>query len=72
MDKKDKKIEILNFITNYQKKNGLSPSIREIGDGVGLKSSSTVFYHLHVLKTQKRIDFRDKCARSIIIKERKK
>lgn len=37
---------ILLFIKNYIKEHGYSPSVREIGEGVGLKSTSSVYDHL--------------------------
>ena len=41
-----KEYEILTYITNYHNKHGYMPSIREICDGVNVKSTSTVHYHL--------------------------
>lgn len=38
---------IINFIRDYPHK--YPPSVREIGEGVGLKSSSTVHHHLSKL-----------------------
>ncbi|MDD2620650.1 MAG: transcriptional repressor LexA [Syntrophomonadaceae bacterium] len=38
--------EILDYIKNSIKTNGYPPSVREIGQAVGLKSSSTVHAHL--------------------------
>lgn len=41
---------LLDFIREFQDKhNGMPPSIREIGEAVGLASSSTVHCHLHAL-----------------------
>lgn len=37
---------ILNFIIRFQHEKGFAPTFREIGEGVGLKSSSTVSGHL--------------------------
>lgn len=42
--------EILNFVYNETKKKGYPPSVREIGEAVGLKSSSTVHAHLEKLQ----------------------
>ncbi|SDL23344.1 LexA family protein [Natronincola ferrireducens] len=39
---KDKKMEILVSIKNYIEKRGYSPTVREIGKLVGLRSTSTV------------------------------
>ena len=38
--------KILQFIIDYIQEHGYSPTIREIGAGVGLKSTSSVVYHL--------------------------
>ena len=45
----DKQKNILNFINIFVEKNGYAPSVREICTGVGLKSTSTVQYHLEKL-----------------------
>lgn len=37
---------ILNFIKEYVEKHCYAPSIREIGEGVGMKSSSSVHFHV--------------------------
>lgn len=37
---------ILHFIIRYLKAHGYPPTVQEIGDGVGLKSKSTVHAHL--------------------------
>lgn len=45
--KRDK--EVLEFIKNYMMKNGMTPTIREIGDGIGLSGTSTVHRHFRNL-----------------------
>ncbi len=42
--------QILAFIKEATKRRGYAPSIREIGDGVGLRSSSSVQRHLRLLE----------------------
>lgn len=42
----EKQQEILNFIKEEIKKHGYPPTTREICDGVGLKSTSSVYFHL--------------------------
>lgn len=42
--------QILDFVTQYTKKHGYSPSFEEIGDGLDFSSLSTVHYHLEKLK----------------------
>jgi repressor LexA len=52
-DKKDvssKGEEILLFIERYSRKNGYPPTVREIGEAVGLASSCSVHYHLRKLE----------------------
>ena len=44
-----KQEEILNYIDKTIKSNGYSPTVREICQAVGLKSTSTVQYHLKKL-----------------------
>lgn len=41
---------ILDCIVNTTRERGYPPTVREIGDAVGLKSSSTVHFHLNVLQ----------------------
>ena len=45
-----KKREILDFIAGCQRARGYPPSVREIGEAVGLTSSSTVHAHLNSLQ----------------------
>jgi repressor LexA len=48
----DKRREILNFIKDSLVERGYPPSVREIGEAVGLASSSTVHAHLAVLQRE--------------------
>ena len=41
---------ILPFIKTFRQKNGYSPTVREIGQHCGIKSSSVVQYHLNLLE----------------------
>ena len=45
-----KQQEILEFLTAYMRQFGHAPSIREIGEAVGLRSPSTVHSHLKILE----------------------
>jgi repressor LexA len=47
-----KRREILDFIAAQQRQKGYPPSVREIGEAVGLTSSSTVHTHLTTLQKQ--------------------
>jgi repressor LexA len=48
----DKRRAILNFIEEQQRARGYPPSVREIGEAVGLASTSTVHAHLNTLQRQ--------------------
>lgn len=41
--------KILNIIVKYQEKHGYPPTVREIGESIGLKSSSSVHAHLRYM-----------------------
>ncbi|MHB1598172.1 MAG: transcriptional repressor LexA [Acidimicrobiales bacterium] len=47
-----KRRQILEFISDQIRSRGYPPSVREIGEAVGLTSSSTVHTHLQVLQRQ--------------------
>ncbi|HVT42301.1 MAG TPA: transcriptional repressor LexA [Acidimicrobiales bacterium] len=47
-----KRLQILNFIADCQRERGYPPSVREIGEAVGLASSATVHTHLAVLQRE--------------------
>ena len=46
----EKKRQILDFIEQCQRERGYPPSVREIGEAVGLTSPSTVHNHLASLQ----------------------
>jgi repressor LexA len=41
--------EVLDFLVAYIRDHGYAPSIEEIGDALGMRSTSTVAYHLEAL-----------------------
>ena len=41
--------QILRFIQDYKRKHGYAPTVREIGPAVGLKSTSSVHYHIQIM-----------------------
>jgi repressor LexA len=49
---KDRRQKIVDFIRQYSQEHGYAPSIREIGDAVGIRSTRAVKYHLDVLVNQ--------------------
>lgn len=60
-----KQKEIYDFIISYMKENLFSPTVREIGMGVGLKSTSSVYTHLKNLKKHNLITMRESEPRTI-------
>lgn len=46
----DKAEKIMEFINRFIAENGYSPSVREIGAGVGLRSTASVTYHIQALQ----------------------
>ena len=63
----NKQAEILAFLSAYIGEYGHAPSIREIAEAVGLKSTSTVHYHLNELKSQGKIDMDERKKRTITL-----
>ncbi|MBQ7340720.1 MAG: transcriptional repressor LexA [Oscillospiraceae bacterium] len=41
---------ILDFVNDFTRENGFAPSVREIGQAVGLSSTASVSYHLHQMQ----------------------
>lgn len=48
----DKAQQIMDFINRFIQENGYAPSVREIGAGVGLRSTASVSYHLQALQSK--------------------
>ncbi len=61
--------KILEFLTRFQDDNGYSPSIREIGDSINVKSTSLVDYYLNQLEQMGYISRDDRISRSIRVLE---
>jgi SOS-response transcriptional repressor LexA len=57
--------KIVTSIKEYSEKHGFSPTVRELGDMVGLKSSSTVHRHLLSLKEEGKISWNPAMPRTI-------
>lgn len=56
---------VYDFIVEYIKRNGYAPTVREIGEAVSLKSTSSVFNHLISLEDEGKIVMKDKAPRAI-------
>ncbi len=59
--------EILEFIKDYIRAENMAPSVREICEGVGIRSTSTVHRYLHRLETEGRIHMADGKNRAIVV-----
>ena len=57
--------QIYQFISKYINDMGFSPTVWEIGNAVGLKSSSSVYSHLSKLEIEGRIESKPYCPRTI-------
>lgn len=61
----DREKEILEVINNYILVNEFSPTVREIGEMVGLKSSSTVHNYLKGLEEKGYLERHKSCPRAL-------
>ncbi len=59
--------KILQFLNDFQQKNGYSPSIREIGESIGVRSTSLVDYYLKQLEEMEYISREQHISRSICV-----
>jgi len=59
--------KIMEFLEKFQEENGYSPSIREIGESIGVNSTSLVDYYLRQLVALGYIERDDHISRSIRI-----
>lgn len=62
-----KREEILEFLMEFSTENGYSPSVREIGAAVGLRSTASVYHHLEALRDKGLIEMDEQKKRSISI-----
>lgn len=66
----NKREEILAFLKNFSAQYGYAPSVREIMQGVGLKSTASVHYHLRALSDSGAIEMDADKNRAIRLPER--
>ena len=62
-----KRAEILQFLTEFTKHNGYSPTVREICAAVGLSSTASVYRHLEALRDEGLICMDEQKKRSITV-----
>lgn len=63
----DSQKKIYDIIKDFMKNNGYAPTVREIGEIAGLKSSQTVFTHLTNLENKGFITYEKNKSRTIRI-----
>lgn len=68
MELTEREKEVLEFIVQYRKEKGYSPSMREIAHGCYIGSLNGVSYFVNQLVMKKAIDYVPRQARSITIK----
>lgn len=66
------KYKVFNFIKEFIGEKGYSPTVRQIGKGVGLNSSSTVHAHLNNLRKEGLIDWEEGLVRTIRLIQKEK
>jgi repressor LexA len=57
-------VKIVHYIAEYSDRKGMSPTIREIGDYLGVSSTSHVKHYLVALRRQELVSWTDNVARS--------
>lgn len=73
MKKIDEKLKkVYDFTFEYIEENGYPPSVREICDAVGIKSTATTYYYLEKLKSQGVLSKSPLKKRAITINNREK
>ena len=61
------KERVLEYIVEFMLANDYPPTVREIGAGVGLKSTSSVYEYLQRLQDEGRIDYEPDKPRTITV-----
>lgn len=70
MTKNNRREAVYVFIKSFINEKGYAPSVREIGEGVGLKSNNTVHFHLEKLISEGRIEKDPFGSRTLRLKEK--
>jgi repressor LexA len=66
---KDRQGQILRFIEEYSHKHKFSPTVREIMEAVGLKTGTTVNFHLDNLQELGLVTWRKGLPRTVVVTE---
>ena len=71
-EKQQERMEIaFRFICSYQEREGISPTVREIQQHLGVASTSTAYEVVKHLRNQGRISMKGKCPRTMTTRKRK-
>lgn len=65
--KSTKQQEVLEYINKFMSQNGYAPTVREIGNAVGLNSTATVTYHISQLQKKGLISYESGKKRAIAL-----
>jgi SOS-response transcriptional repressor LexA len=66
---KDRQGKILEFIEEYSRRHKFSPTVREIMEAVGLKTGTTVNFHLDNLQELGLVTWRKGLPRTVVVTE---
>jgi repressor LexA len=69
MNQEDRCKLLVNFVYSYTRENGFPPNVREIGDAIGVSSSSTIHKILKQTIEDGYIEMHPRIARSIRVSE---
>ena len=64
----DRQKNLLRCIVKYQKAHGFSPSVRDLCEMIGVRSTSTVHVQLKALEENGYIERMRECARALCVK----
>ncbi len=67
MERSARRRQICLFITQFRKRKGYSPSIRDVCKGVGIKSTSNVWYHFLTMKRDGFLRWDQGVSRSVVV-----
>lgn len=59
------KKQVYDAIEEFMATNGYAPSIRDICKATGIRSTSTVWYHLNNLRNEGRVTWKDARSRTL-------
>lgn len=64
-EQKEIRTGVYDFLVSFITENGYAPSVKEISNGTGIKSTSTVHYHLEMLDKVGKIKVKPHTSRGI-------